>query len=162
MKISVLLKDHVIKNILLALAVLIFGFILLNLTFLFDALFQSAIRGLVGFFIPLNLTMDLYWFPPLMHGSFVIVIGLISWLVFRSKIKALYKAIFMTVPVAVILVTVGIFLSRWPIISYFVGSLLCFSALYYFYRTKQPWLYYYSVVLVGLALVTFTFLGGEI
>jgi VIT1/CCC1 family predicted Fe2+/Mn2+ transporter len=68
----------------------------------------------------------------------------------------------MTVPVAVVLVTVGIFLYRWQIVSYSVGSLLCIGTLYCFYRTKQPWLYYYTVVLVGLTLAIFTLLGGEI
>ena len=156
-----LLKNLLVKNILLALVVTIFGFILLILTFLFDFIFQSAIRGFIGFFTLLD-TNNLYWFSPLMHFLFVVVIGLISWFVFRSKLKVLYKAIYMTVPVAVVLVTVGIFLYRWPIASYFVGSLLCIFTLYYFYRTKQIWLYYYAVILVGLTLAIFTLLGGEI
>ena len=157
-----LLKNPLVKNILSAVAVAIFGFILLTLTFLFDFIFQSVIRALVSLFIPLNPDTDIFWLPLLFHGSFVVAIGLISWLVFRSKLKVLYKAIYMTVPVAVVLATVGIFLYSWPIVSYSVGSLLCISALYYFYRTKQPWLYYYAVVLVGLTLAIFTLLGGEI
>jgi len=157
-----LLKNPLVKNILSAVAVAIFGFILLNLTFLFDFIFQSVIRALVSLFIPLTPDTNLPLLPGLFHGSFVVVIGLISWLVFRSKLKVIYKAIYMTVPVAVVLATVGIFLYRWPIVSYSVGSLLCISALYYFYRTKQPWLYYYTVVLVGLTLAIFTLLGGEI
>ena len=157
-----LLKNPLVKNILSAVAVAVFGFILLNLTFIFDAIYQTPIRLLVRLFIPLEPDSDLYWFPPLMHGSFVVVIGLISWFVFRSKLRILYKAIYMTVPVAVVLVTTGIFLYQWPIVSYSVGSLLCVGTLYYFYRTKQPWLYYYTVILVGLTLAIFTLLGGEI
>ena len=157
-----LLKNPLVKNILSAVAVAIFGFILLNLTFLFDFIYQSAIRGLVGLFIPLGPDTNLYWFPPLMHGSFVVVIGLISWFVFRSKLGVLYKAIYMTVPVAVVLATLGIFLYSWPIVLYSVGSLFCIGTLYYFYRTKQPWLYYYTVVLVGLIMGSYTLLGGEI
>lgn len=157
-----MIKNPKVKIILSALAVAIFGFILLNLTFIFDAIYQNAARGFVGLFISVNHDMKLYWYPLLMHGSFVIVIGLISWLIFRSKLDTLYKAIYMTVPVAVVLATVGIFLYRWQIVSYSVGSLLCIGTLYYFYRTKQPWLYYYAVVLVGLTLAIFTLLGGEI
>jgi hypothetical protein len=97
-----------------------------------------------------------------MHSSFVVIIGIISWIVFRSGLRVLYKAIYMTVPVAVVLATVGIFLYRWPIVSYSVGSLLCIGALCYLYRTKQPWLYYYTVILVGITLAIFTLLGGEI
>lgn len=157
-----LIKNEFIKNILSALAVAVFGFILLNLTFLFDFLFQSAIRGIVGLFIPLGPDMRLYWFPPLMHASFVVVIGLISWLVFRSKLKVLYKAIYMTVPLAVIFVTIGMFLYPWPIAVYLLGILFTIGILYYFYRTKQSWLYYYTLLLVGLTLTIFTLLGGEI
>ncbi len=154
--------NKLLKNILFAAVIAVGGFILLNLTFIFDALFQNSIRALVKLFIPLNPEMDLYWFPPLMHGSFVIIIALISWFVFKSKLKLLYKAIYMAVPVAVVLVTVGMFLNHWPIISYSLGGLLCLGTLYYFYRTKQPWLYYYTVILVGLTLAIFTLLGGEI
>jgi hypothetical protein len=156
------LKNPLVKNILSALAVAIFGFILLILTFLFDAIFQSLVDGIIKLFTPVDINMTWYWFPPIKHASFIVIISLISWLVFRSKLKVLYKAIYMTVPVATVLVTVGMFLYRWPIVVYSVGSLLCIGTLYYFYRTKQPWLYYYTVVLVGFTLAIFTLLGGEI
>lgn len=157
-----LLKNLLVKNILSAVAVAVFGFILLNFTFLFDALYQGVIRRFIGLFIPLGPEMNLYWFPPLMHGSFVVVIGIISWFIFKSKLRTLFKAIYMSVPVATVLVTVGIFLYRWPIISYSVGGLLCIGTLYYFYRAKQPWIYYYTVILWAVTLAIFTLTGGEI
>ena len=162
MKIAVFLRNQTIRNILSALAVAVFGFILLNLTFLFDVLFQSVVDAFVSFLTPVDFNIAWHWFPPLKHAMFVIIIGLISWLIFRSQVGILYKAIYLTVPVAVALVTVGIFLYRWPILSYSFGSFLCSGVLYYFYRTKQPWLYYYTVTLVGLTLAIFTLLGGEI
>jgi hypothetical protein len=54
------------------------------------------------------------------------------------------------------------FLYRWPVAAYSLGSLFGIGVLYYFYRTKQPWLYYYTVILVGFALAIFSLLGGEI
>lgn len=152
----------IIKNILSALAIAFFGLILLNLTFIFDALYQGIIRGIVNLFIPFNPESRLYWLPFLFHGSFVIIIGLISWPIFKSKMRVLFKAIYLTVPVAVVLVTLGMFLNRWPIILYPLGSLLCIATLYLFYRAKQSWLYYYTVILVSLTLTIFTLLGGEI
>jgi len=157
-----LFKNPLVKNILSAVAVAIFGFILLNITFLFDFIFQSAIRGLIRLFIPLDPNTDLYWFPPLMHASFVIIIGIISWFVFRSKLKVLYKAIYMTVPLAVVLVTIGIFLYHWPVAAYSLGSLFGIGVLCYFYRAKKPWLYYYTVILVGLAMLIVGLFGIEI
>ncbi|MBW3011872.1 hypothetical protein KY311_01685 [Candidatus Woesearchaeota archaeon] len=154
--------NPVLRNILYALAIAFFGLILLNLAFLFDFAFQTLLRGFFGLFIEIGPDMQLYWFPFLMHGLFVVVILLISYFIFRSKLKPIYKAIYMTVPVAVVLVTAGMFLSHWPVIAYSTGALLCIATLYYFYKTKQPWLYYYTVILVSVALAIFTATGGEI
>ena len=156
------IKNPIVKNILLALAVAFFGFILLNITFLFDAVYQGVLRRIVGLFISLSPDTNAYWVPLLMHGSFALVVLIISWFVFKSKLKVLYKAIYMIVPLAVVLATIGIFFYQWPIIPYSLGALISIGLLYYFYRTKQPWLYYYTVILVSLTLAIFTLLGGEI
>ena len=155
-------KNPIVKNILSAVAVAGFGFILLGLTFIFDFLFQSLMRGLIKFFTPVDSNMTPNCFPPMMHILFMVIIGLISWPIFRSKLNVLCKAIYMTVPLAVVFATLGIFFYQWPVIVYSLGSLFSIGVLYYFYRTKQPWLYYYTVILVGLVLAIFTLLGGEI
>ncbi len=155
-------KNPIVKNILSAVAVAGFGFILLNLTFLLDFLFQSLVLGFIKLFTPADLMMTYNWFPPMMHAFFMVVIGLISWPIFRSKFGVLYKAIYMTVPLAVVFVTLGIFLYRWPIAAYSIGSLFSIGILYYLYRTKQPWLYYYAVILVGLAMLLVGLVGVEI
>jgi len=157
-----LLKNPLVKNILSALAVAGFGFILLNLAFLFDFLFQSLVIGFVKLFTPVDFNMTSRWFPPLMHALFVIIIGLISWLIFRSKLGVLYKAIYMTVPLAVIFVTLGMFLGSLPVVVYSIGSLFSIGVLYYFYRTRKPWLYYYTLILVGVAMLLVGLLGIEI
>ena len=92
----------------------------------------------------------------------MIIIALISWVIFRTKLPVLIKAIFMTVPTAVALVTIGILLYSFPIVPYIVGATLTLGVLYYFYRTNKPWLYYYSVILVAITLMIFTLMGGEI
>lgn len=139
-----------------------FGFVLLNLTFLFDFLIHSLVAGFIKLFTPVNFEMTYSWFPPMMHALFVVIIGLISWPIFRSKLGVLYKAIYMTVPLAVIFVTIGIFLYRWPVVPYVVGGLFTIGVLVYFYRTKQPWLYYYTLILVTLTLMIVGLLGVEI
>jgi len=162
MKKNKLLKNKIIKTILSAGAVAAFGFILLNITFLFDFIFQGMIRGLVGLFIPLDPNSDLYWFPPMMHILFLSLIVLISWFVFKSKLKVFYKAIYMTVPLATIFATIGMFLYQWPIVSYSLGILFGMCVLYYFYRTKQPWIYYYTLVLISFTMLIVTLFGIEI
>ena len=159
---KLLLKNPAVRKILSALAIVFFGYILLNLTFILDALYQGIIRNIVGRFLPLGPDSNLYWFPPLMHGSFMIMIGLISGFVFKAKLKTLYKAVYLSVPVAVVLVTIGMFLSHWSIILYLFGSLLVLGTLYYFYYKKLSWLYYFTVIFWSAVLTVFTLLGGEI
>jgi len=62
----------------------------------------------------------------------------------------------------VALVTLGMFLFSSPLPAFSLGALLVIGVLYYFYRTKQPWLYYYAVILISLTLAIFTLSGGEI
>ena len=161
-KVKKLLKNKVIRDILSALAVAFFGFILLNLTFILDFIYQSLVAAAIRLFTPNDLFMEVGWFPPVMHASFVAIVGLISLFVFRSKLRVLYKAIYMTVPAAVALVTIGMALYRWPLLSFGIAGLLCIGTLLWFHRTKQPWLYYYTVILVGAVLSVFSLMGGEI
>lgn len=151
-----------VKKILSAIAVAIFGFVLLNLTFIFDFLFQSLLIRLIGLFVSVNLMGNLQWLPPVMHGLFVMVIAIISWFVFQSKLGTLYKAIYLTVPLAVVFATFGMFFYQWPVVAYGLGSLFGLGLLYCFYRTKQSWLYYYILILVGLAMLMIGLLGIEI
>jgi hypothetical protein len=157
-----MIKNPVLKNILSAVAVAGFGFILLNIAFIFDFIFQSLIIGAIKFFVAGDPFMEFFWFPPMMHLLFAGVIGLISWFVLKSKLRPLLKAIYMTVPLAVVFVTIGIFLYRWPIAVFSLSGLFGAGVLYYLYRAKQPWIYYYTVILVGLVLAIFSLAGGEI
>lgn len=155
-------KIPIVKNILSAVAVTLFGFILLNLAFMFDFLIHSLVKGLIELFTPVDLMTNFQWLPSVMHGLFTVIIGVISWFVFRSKLGTLYKAIYMTVPLAVVFVTLGIFLYRRPVAAYSSGSLLSVGILSYFYRAKKPWLYCYTVISVGLAMLLSGLLGVEI
>ena len=145
-----------------AAAVAGFGFLLLTITFLVDYLLQTSIDAIVRLFTAADMNMSTRWYPSAKHAAFVVVIGLTSWAVFRSKLGVLYKAMYMTVPLAVVFVSIGIFLFRWPVVPFAVGFLITIGVLFYFHRTRQPWLYYYTVILVALSLAVFTLLGGDI
>ncbi len=153
-----MIKNPHVKNILAALAVAVFGFILLNLTFLFDWAVQSFIRRL----FPANDNMAMQWLPPAKHIIFLIIIAFLSWLVFKSKLRMIFKAIYSTVPAAVTFVTVGICFYQWPIISYSINILIYAGTILYLYRTKKSWLYYYSVTLVAVSLLVMGIFGMEI
>lgn len=157
-----LFKNKLFKNILSALAVAVFGFLLLNLTFMFDAIYQSIIRKIIGLFIPLGPELNIYWLPPLLHFSFVLVIVVISWFILRSKLKTIYKAIYSVVPLATIFVTTGILFYQWQILVYLFSALFAAGVFYYLYRTKQPWIYYYTLILIGLTMLAVALLGIDI
>ncbi|MEK7637299.1 MAG: hypothetical protein AAB402_02840 [Patescibacteria group bacterium] len=154
-----MLKNPVIRNVLSAVAVAGAGFVLLNLVFIFFASIAWVLEKLI---IPGSTPMERPWFMPVSFAISAAIIALISWFVFRSKLATLGKAIFMTVPVAVGLALIGIQLYRWPVAALSLGGLLSLGVLYYFYRTKQPWLYHYVVILVALTLAMVTILGVEI
>lgn len=151
-------KNSYVKNVLYVLAVAFFGFILLNLTFLFDAFITLS----VGRFFTADFPMTNQWFAPIMHIIFIVIIALISWFVFKSKFVEIYKVIYFTVPLAVTFVTIGIFLYRWPILLYSVSVLIFGGIIIYLYRTKKSWLYYYTLILVASVLLIMSLLGVDI
>lgn len=153
-----MLKNPIAKNILSAIAVAGFGYVLLTLLFILYALLAQFVL----LFLPANFVMTSRWFMPTFHALFMTIIGAISWFIFRSNLGVLYKAIFMTAPLSVVFVTLGMFLGRWPVISYLLGVLFGVGVLYYLYRTKQPWLYYYTLILVGLVFAIMSILRVEI
>ena len=92
----------------------------------------------------------------------VVLIGLISWYVFCSKLCTICKAIYLVVPMATVLVTIGIFTYHWPALSISLGVVFTISVLWDLYRTKQPWIYYYSVIAMALTMLMVVIMGVEI
>lgn len=146
------------KRIFTLIAIPILGYILLNLTFIFDFLFQSMLDK----FFPIDYNMTCAWFPMGKHILFMVIIALISWFILKSNLKELYKAIYSAVPTAVILVTVGMFLYHWPIIEYVVSMLILGIIIFYLYKTKKSWIFYYAVTWVALGLLVMSILGMDI
>lgn len=153
-----LIKNPIVKNILSAFVITVVGYVLLNLAFMFFA----AVAWVITFFVPGGAEAAQSWIGPVDFGVSAILIALFTWLVFRSKLPALVKATYLTVPIAVALVFIGISSYRWPAISYSVGALFSLGILYYFYRAKQPWLYFFSVILVSVVLLLMGVLSVEI
>jgi hypothetical protein len=152
------IKNPYIRNTLLALFVALVGFVLLNLTFL---LYAAIVNG-IGMLFPIDFARSSGWYMPVMMSiiSLGVVVG--YWFVFKSKLKEIYKATLMTVPTAVVLVVVGVAFFRWPVIAYSIGVALTAGTLFYFYKTKQPWLYWFAVIIVAVALLAMNLTSVEI
>jgi hypothetical protein len=68
----------------------------------------------------------------------------------------------MTVPLAVLYLTIWIFLYQWPLLVYAVCGLLTLGLLYYFVKRKKSWFYSYTVIFVAVTLLIVMITGVEI
>jgi hypothetical protein len=155
-------KKPIVRNFLSALAVAVLGFVLLHVAFIVDALYQRLLDWCIQLFVHIDADSYIPWIPAVKHGSFLVLMALASWLVFRSRLGVLYKAAFLTVPYAAGMVTIGMALFAAPKVLWVTGPLLTVGLLYLLYRTRQPWLYYYAVALVGTALLIGALMGIDI
>lgn len=144
-----------------ALAVAIFGFVLLNIVFILDSLLTQLISRIISLFTSF-VPESFRWFPPLSQVIFVIIIAISSFYIFRSKLSDVLKCIFLTVPLVIFYVAIGIIFFTIPIVGYAIATLLTISLLYFFFYKKLSWIYFYTVILVALTLMTFTVVGGQI
>ncbi len=107
-------------------------------------------------------TKLLHWGPNPGPITSVVVLAVLSWFIFRSKLATLYKAIYTTVPVATVLAFIAIDFERRPVLVYSLGALFSLGVLAYLFLTKKSWLYYFSVVLISITLLVVGVLGVEI
>ena len=144
------------KNILTALVIIIGGFALFNIAFLLAALVINATMRVLG--------MAQHEAPSMVgRVLFLILIILSSWFVFRSKLKDLIKATFLTMPLMVVLVMAGISLyqqARWMVGG--IGAVIIFAVLYYLYKKKLSWLYYFSTLYVAIVALCVMLFNVEI
>lgn len=152
------MKKNLIKKIFPVILIPAAGFILLNLTFLFYFLLDTVMNRLFVY----DFNPSMRWIPVIKHILSSAVIVVLSWLVLRSKLNELFKAIFSTVPAAVILVILGMLFSPWPAAAYGICALFYAAAIFYLYMTKKSWMFYYAVSLVALALLVMRISGMDI
>ncbi|MBN1618610.1 hypothetical protein JW887_04720 [Candidatus Dojkabacteria bacterium] len=156
------INHPIIKNILKILIIVVLGFILLNVVFLLDFAYQSLIRSFLMNFLVNDPEANFFWIPLLMHGSFAALICVVSYFVLKTRISALLKATYMSVPICVVLVTVGIFLYRWQVIAILVCLIVVLVILTFLRLKKLSWEYYFSLIFYSSGLLIMILLGVEI
>jgi len=140
------------KNILMMVAIPVFGVVLLNLMFLFDCFVHMLLLAL----FEQNINSQL------MHVIFLLVIAIISVFVYRSKIKEEYKEVYTVVPIAVALITIWILLYTIPLIAYIINAIILVAAIYLLHMLKKPWQYYYAIIFVYVLLIIMQLVGIDI
>ena len=135
------------------------GLVLLNLGFLMTGVIRFVLARLLisGGEEPAR------WVPIVIHISTAVIFLIASLLILRSeRLKDVYKAMFSVVPIAVLLVYTGMFLFEWPIAVYAVSIVIVAAILFYLYKTKRPWMYYYALFLISSALLYMQINGIDI
>ena len=136
------------KNLLSALIITVGGFLLFNAAFILAAavhqvcsLIVRLIAGRDDFAVNL-----MFW-----QYLFILVVLVISWFIFKSKWKTLIKATYLTMPLMVLLVFAGIrFYEQPQWVPIGIGIILIGAVMFYLYKKKLPWQYYYATIFTGI------------
>lgn len=140
-----------VKAALSMLCIIVGGFILFNIAFMLVALVMRILAFVDG-------TQGI---PPA-YGRFIVVILIfvISWFIFRSKLNDLIKATYLTMPLMVVLVMIGIYSFQLSqSVVYILGGIVVAALLYYIYKKKLSWLYYFATAYV-VAVALFVMIAG--
>lgn len=148
------------KQVLSAIAVLAGGFVLFNLAFMLAAavnqLYRLAVRLISG--EDIAAVDSIFW--KLIYLGLVL---LITWFVLRSKWPAVVKATYLTMPLMVILIMIGIALYTQPVwMPVTIGTVLVAAVIVYVFIRKLSWLYYLAAAYTGVLALFIVLTGIDI
>ena len=148
------------KQILSAIVVLAGGFVLFNLAFMLAAAVSQIYRLAVRLFGGQD-TMAFEsrgW-----QYIYLVIVLLISWFVLRSKWPDLVKATYLTMPLMIVLIIIGIWLYEQPQwLPIGIGAIIVGAVVVYLYVKKQSWLYYLAAAYTGLLALFIVLTGIDI
>ncbi len=129
---------------LLAIFIVVGGFILFNFAFILTAL---VMRGtMLVMRMPENMAP-----PSLARFLAFALILFMSWLVFKSGLNHTFKATFLTMPLMTVLVLLGLSLYNQPKwMLYGAGAGIILVLLAYLYKKRLPWVYYFATIYVAI------------
>lgn len=145
-----------LKNLIAAGIIMAGGFFLFNFTFISAAFIINASIKL--FNLPGNSA------PPfLARMVYVVFILVLSWFVLRSRLNDTLKATFLTMPLMVVLVSIGIFTYQLSIgVVIGLGAAVVAAVLFYIHHKKLSWKYYFAVLYVAALALMIMLLGIDI
>lgn len=136
------------------------GFLLFNAAFMLAALFFQAGNWVVSMITgkgpyPVN---QMLW-----AALFLVLLIVASWFVLRSKLPTLAKATFLTMPLMVLLIFLGILFYELPTwIPTMAGILLVGAILFFLIKKRLPWQYYVATLYTGALALVVALTGMEI
>lgn len=149
------------KNALSMLAIVVIGFILFNVAFIL-AWFVSRAYSMAIMLFAKQTDGNLGMIHSLWHYVYLILIILLSWFVLRLQLNDLVKATFLTLPLVVVLAEVGVQFYTLPVLVYVISALIIATILFYLYKTKHSWLYYFATLYVAVVMLYVMLSGMQI
>ena len=125
------------------------GLLMMALTFVLYAVIYNLLESLFFPNDPLSFPAGAF------RRAFAVVLVLLYLLLSRKSLSDLPKAILLTGPLSVVIITVGHALYENPavsILAMFVAIALCGFLLY---RFKKPWIYYYAGAVASLVALAY-------
>lgn len=148
------------KNVLSVIVIVAGGFLLFNLAFLLLAVTVHTCRiavTLLGGYSVEDMN------PMFCRYVYVMVILLISIFIFKSKLSTLIKATYLTTPLMVILILIGLLFYHQPQwLSIIVGAAIVLATIFFFYKKKLTWQYYIATIYTAALALYVLFSGIDI
>jgi len=135
-------------------AIVVGGFILFNLGFVFAAFVTLGTRIVLG---------PVLGSPLLGRLIFLLLISVLSGVIFKSKLPVVAKATYMTLPLITLLIIVGITLFGSPVwITIFLDGLIIGAVLFFLKRNHFTWQFYFAVFYVTSIMLFIGLTGLDI
>ena len=143
-------------NVLSALAIILGGYVLFVAAFMLVAVTVNGMMALMG--MPENAT------PPVAGRIiFLVLLAILSAVVFRLRIPDVVKATYLTMPLMVILVTIGLVFHRLPDIAMAgIGAVVIVGLVLFLVRKKLSWMYYFATAYVSVLALVMMLTGMDI
>lgn len=142
--------NAILKHLGQSFFIAIVGFLLVNISFMLDLLWHNSVTFAMFQLTGLDPNDTYAWYPVVLKISFLLMIVLIAYFLYLSRLGTLIKASFTAIPVATLLLTIGLSMSGSS--TYAVLSCLVVLAgiVTWLIRHRIPWQYSFSALLAGL------------
>ncbi len=84
------------------------------------------------------------------HYGYIFIIGVLSWFVLKRNLNPFLKATYLTLPLMVGLVEIGLNFYSHPIWVAVISLIFMSGALFLIIKKKLPWQFYFSVFYVSI------------
>lgn len=128
------------------LAMMMGGFVLFNIAFIL----AFGVHTLVSITF---MRQMLSW-----HYIYIIFIGILSWFILKLNLNPFLKATYLTLPLMVMLVEIGLNLYEYPFWVAVISFIFMSGTLFVIMKKKLPWQFYFSVfyvAILGIVIMVF-------